>query len=258
MHANDPSYYRIPEDRELIAQYLLLYEMSLPFGLDLNNQINVNKSATRMIVMMRDATSKELQEMDEKARAWLRANAPESMFAYGSGLSIIWAHISERNIKSMLSATFGGLVLISFIMIFALRNLKLGILSLIPNLLPAIVAFGIWGLVVGQVGLGLSVVVAMTLGIVVDDTVHFMIKFLRARREYNMNPSNAVRYSFHTVGRAMWTTSIALAAGFLVLAFSGYKVNGDMGIMCALTIILALIYDFFLLSTLLLFVEKKR
>jgi predicted RND superfamily exporter protein len=256
MHGDDETYYRIPQQRDLAAQYLLLYELSLPFGLDLNNQIDVDKSATRMIASMRDATSRELRDMDEKAREWLMVNAPDSMFSYGSGLSIIFAHISERNIKSMLGASFGALILISVILIFALRSLKIGLVSLIPNLAPAFMAFGIWGLLVGQVGLGLSVIVSLTLGIVVDDTVHFLSKYLRARREHNMAPSEAVRFSFNTVGTAMWVTTVALVAGFLVLTLSGYKMNSDMGLMSAITISLALVMDFLLLPTILMKVEK--
>jgi len=258
MHADDESYFRIPKQRDLAAQYLLLYEMSLPFGLDLNNQINVDKSATRMIVTLKDTTTREMHKMEETARAWLKANAPESMLTYGSGLSVIWAHLSERNINSMLGASFGALVLISVILMFALRSFKLGLLSLIPNLTPAFMAFGVWGLTMGQVGLGLSVVAAMTLGIVVDDTVHFMSKYLRARREHDMNPAGAVRYSFNTVGSAMWITTLALVAGFIVLAFSGYRMNSDMGLMSAITISLALVLDFMFLPTLLMKVEEKK
>jgi len=257
MHGDNVSYYRIPEQRDLAAQYLLLYEMSLPFGLDLNNQINVDKSATRMIVTLKAVSTKELREMDKKARVWLRDNVPETMFTYGTGLSIIWAHLSERNINSMLGASFGALVLISAILILALRSMKLGVLSLIPNLAPAFMAFGIWGILVGRVGLGLSVIVALTLGIVVDDTVHFMSKYLRARREHNMDPAGAVRYSFNTVGTAMWSTTVVLVAGFMVLSLSGYKMNSDMAVMTAMTITLALALDFLFLPTLLMTLEEK-
>lgn len=257
MHGDDEDYYRLPEQRDLAAQYLLLYEMSLPFGLDLNNQINVDKSATRMVVTLKDTSAKELREMDKKAREWLKSNAPERMFTYGSGLSIIWAHISERNISSMLSGSFGALVVISGILIFALRSFKLGLLSLIPNIAPALMAFGVWGIMVGRVGLGLSVIASLTLGIVVDDTVHFLSKYLRARREYNMDPYGAIRYSFNTVGTAMWVTTAALVAGFTLLAFSGFKMNADMGLMTAITITLALALDFLFLPTLLMKVEVK-
>ncbi len=257
MHGDDESKYRLPKERDLAAQVLLLYEMSLPFGLDLNNQVNVDKSATRLIVSLRGMTTGEVREMDTKAREWLKANAPETMFTYGSGLSVMWAHISERNINAMLGASFGALALISFLLMFALRSFKFGLLSLIPNLAPAAMAFGVWGFVVGHVGLGLSVIAPMTLGIVVDDTVHFLSKYLRARREYELGPSDAVRYSFNTVGTAMWVTTVALVAGFLVLSLSGFKMSSDMGLMTALTITLALGLDFLFLPTLLMKAEEQ-
>ncbi len=256
MHGDDESYYRIPEKRDLAAQYLLLYEMSLPFGLDLNNIINVDKSATRMIVTLTDTTTMELRATDDRARDWLKANAPAHMFTYGSGISITWAHISERNIHSMLGASFMALALISALLIFALKSFKLGMLSLIPNLAPAFMAFGAWGFLVGRVGLAVSVLVSLTLGIVVDDTVHFLSKYLRGRREGGKSPAEAVRYAFNTVGTALWVTTLALVIGFGILSFSGFKVNSDMGLMTAVTITLALIIDFLFLPTLLMKVEE--
>jgi uncharacterized protein len=255
MHGDDESHYCLPKRRDLAAQYMMLYEMSLPYGLDLNHQINVDRSSTKMTVLLRGVTSRELRQRDEQARQWLKENAPPQMFTYGSGLSIIWAHISQRNIHSMLGASLGALALISLILIFALRSLRLGLISLIPNLAPAFMAFGVWGLTVQQVGLGLSVIVALTLGIVVDDTVHFLSKYLRARREYDMEAAEAVRYSFHTVGTAMWITTVVLVAGFMVLTLSGYKINSEMGWMTAITISLALILDFLFLPSLLMKVD---
>ncbi|MEW6601075.1 MAG: efflux RND transporter permease subunit [Nitrospirota bacterium] len=256
MHNDDENYYRIPGQRDLAAQYLLLYEMSLPFGLDLNDIINVDKSATRMIVTVNNSTTKELRQIDDSARQWLKANAP-AMATFGSGLSIIWAYISERNINSMLGASVGALVLISLLMVAALRNIKIGLLSLIPNLSPAFMAFGLWGIITGRVGLALSVVVAMTLGIVVDDTIHFLSKYLRGRREYNMSAPDAVMYAFHMVGTAMWVTTAALVAGFLILTLSGFKMNSEMGLLTAITITMALVMDFFFLPVLILKFEGK-
>jgi predicted RND superfamily exporter protein len=258
MHGDDPAWYRIPERRDLAAQYLLLYEMSLPYGLDLNNQIDIDKSATRMMVSIEDTTTREQRGIEQRGREWLEANAPEYMITHGSGLTMMWAYLSQRNINSMLAASFGALVLISFILIFALRSVKHGLISLAPNLAPAIMAFGLWGLLVGQVGLGLSVIVSMTLGIVVDDTVHFLSKYLHARRELVMNATAAVRHSFNTVGTAMWVTTIALVAGFLVLVFSGFKMNAEMGLVSAITISLALAMDFLFLPTLLIGMEARK
>ena len=209
-----------------------------------------------MTVSLKSLSATQMREMDQKAREWLKANAPKSMFTYGTGISMIWAHITGRNIKSMLVASSLALLLISAILILALKNVKLGILSLIPNLAPATMAFGVWGIFVGQVGLGLSTVVSMTIGIVVDDTVHFLSKYLRARREHDLDPEGAVRYAFNTVGTAMWTTTLVLVAGFLVLTFSSYRMNSDMGWMSAITIGLALFMDFLLLPVLLMKVDK--
>jgi predicted RND superfamily exporter protein len=256
MHGDDEAYYRIPAERDLAAQYLLLYELSLPYGLDLTNQINIDKSATRMVVSARHMTTRSLRKMDDRARAWLAANAPESMFTYGTGMSIIWAHLSERNIKAMLWGSFGALVLISGLLIFALRSLKLGLVSLIPNLTPGIMGFGLWGIAIGQVGLGLSVVISMTLGIVVDDTVHFLSRYRRARREQRMQPADAVRAAFNNVGTAMLITTVALVAGFLVLTFSDYQMSAHMGLMSAITVALALVMDFVFLPTLLMRADR--
>ena len=258
MHNDNPAFYMIPDSRNLAAQYLLLYEMSLPFGHDLNNRINVDKSATRMIVFLKETTAKDQRAIDALGRTWLKENAPPHMFTHGSGLSIIWAHISERNIESMLGASFGALVLISAILIMALRSFRIGFISLIPNLAPAFMSFGVWGMLVGQVGLGLSVIVSLTIGIVVDDTIHFLSKYLRARREKKLSPDEAVRYAFNTVGTAMWVTTVALVAGFSILALSGYNINSQMGLLSAITISLALLLDFLFLPTLLMKIDKHE
>ncbi|MBL4902400.1 MMPL family transporter [Desulfocapsa sp. AH-315-G09] len=257
MHGDDPLWYKLPEQRDLAAQYLLLFEMSLPFGLDLNDRINLDKSASRMTVSTPNIGTAEILDLERRGREWLQLHAPE-MTTYGSGLSIIFSYISKRNIESMLKGSIIALVLISFIMILALRDFKLGILSLIPNLTPAFMAFGIWGIFVGQVGLAVSVMIAMTLGIVVDDTVHFLSKYQRARKEHNMSPEDAVRYVFKTVGSAIWITTLALVGGFGVLSFSSFQINAHMGAMTTITIIFAIILDFFFLPTLLLKLDTKK
>ncbi len=258
MHGDDESWYKIPDQRDLAAQYLLLYEMSLPYGLDLNNQINVDKSATRMTVMLYNTSTTAVLALEDRAQQWLKDNLPESMRSPGASPTVMFSHIGFRNIRAMLIGTTVALVLISFILILALRSFRVGLISLIPNLIPAAMAFGVWGLMVGQVGLALSVVTGMTLGIVVDDTVHFLSKYLRARREKGLNPQDATRYAFRTVGLALVATSVILAFGFLVLTKSAFTLNADMGLMTAATIVFALLADFLLLPPLLMALDKKE
>ena len=255
MHGDDPAQYRLPATRELAAQYLLLYEMSLPYGLDLNNQIDVDKASTRMTVSTKTLSSNEVLALDRRALQWLSDHAPNIPRAESSGTTLIFAYLGRRNIVSMLVGTTIALVGISFVLIFALRSLRLGLASLVPNLVPGALGFGVWGLAVGEVGMSLSVVTTMTLGIVVDDTVHFLSKYRRARRELGCAPPDAVRLAFRTVGRALLTTSLVLVAGFVVIGLSSFELNAGMGKLTALVIALALMADFFLLPPLLMKVE---
>jgi len=258
MHGDDEAWYKLPAERELAAQYLLLYEMSLPYGLDLNNQINIDKSATRFVVTLLTLSSNEVLALSERADQWLRENTQHIIQAKASGPSLMFANIGKRNIQSMLIGTTAALLLISFILIAAFRSLKIGLISLVPNLVPAAMGFGLWGLMVGEVGLALSVVSGMTLGIVVDDTVHFLSKYLRARREKAYDAATAVRYAFTTVGRPLLITTIVLVLGFSVLALSSFELNSGMGLLTAIIITFALIADFLFLPTLLIRLEEKK
>ena len=255
MHGDDPSEYRLPASRELAAQYLFLYEMSLPFGLDLNNQIDVDRSATRMVVGTQTLSSNEVLALDRRALQWLADHGPNIAHPESSGTTLIFAYLGRRNIISMLVGTTIALVGISFALIFALRSWRLGLTSLVPNLVPGALGFGVWGLAVGEVGVSLSVVTTMTLGIVVDDTVHFLSKYRRARREFGCTPPDAVRVAFRTVGRALLTTSLVLVVGFIVVSLSSFELNAGMGKLTAMVIVLALMADFFLLPPLLMKVQ---
>ncbi|EHI9238835.1 MMPL family transporter [Vibrio vulnificus] len=250
MHGDDSAYYALPAERELAAQYLLLYEMSLPFGLDLNNQVNVDKSSVKLQLTVKNLGSVELVALEERIYQWFASNAPRYQVV-ASSPSLMFAHIGETNMASMLSTLPITLILISALMIFALRSWRLGVISLVPNIAPAVIGFGLWALISGEINLGLSVVVTLTLGIVVDDAVHFLAKYQHARKE-GQNAEQAVRYAFHTVGRALWITTVVLVAGFSVLAMSQFRLNSDMGQLSAIVIFVALVIDFVLLPSLLM------
>ena len=251
MHGDDQSWYRLPENRELAAQYLLLYEMSLPYGLDLNNQIDIEKKSTRLSVTMKTISTQNILAFEKRVNAWMAKNTP-LIKSVGASPTVMFAHIGMKNIISMLTGTTVALVLISIILIIALGSVRYGLLSLAPNLVPAGMAFGFWAIIDGEIGLALSVVTAMTLGIVVDDTIHFLSKYIRARREQNLSAEDAVRYAFSTVGVALWVTSLALVAGFMVLSTSSFELNAGMGLLTSIVIAFALMADFLLLPPLLI------
>ncbi|MDX8377864.1 MAG: MMPL family transporter [Mariprofundales bacterium] len=257
LHGDDPAWYKLPEARDLAAQYLLLYELSLPYGLDMNNQLNVDKSSTQIVATLQNLTTRELRDISIRGEQWLKDNAPK-MQATGIGPGIMFAYISERNIKSMLGSTFIALILISLLITITLRSVKIGVISLLPNLLPAGLAFGVWGLLVGEVNMAAAMVTGMSLGIVVDDSIHFLSKYLRARREKGMDSESAVRYAFSSVGIAIVVTSAVLVAGFMVLAQSTFALNSQMALLTSIAIAMALLADFLLLPVLLMRMDKQE
>ena len=255
LNGDNPEYYRLPDNPQLAAQYLLLYELSLPFGRDLNDRIDVGKTSTRMTVVMNNLTTKHQKQLDSRAQAWVAENAP-GLTSAASGFSIVIAHLTDLNIHGMLRGTIGAMALISLILIVVFRSVRIGLISLIPNFIPAAMSFGLWGFLVGNIGMAASVITAIAFGIVVDDTIHFLSKYLRFSRQ-NMPAPEAIRATFRTVGHALWSTTIILAAGFLVFSVSGFEISWTLGYLVAITILFALATDFFLLPALLLAIDKK-
>ena len=256
MNGDDETYYKIPDTNIEAAQYLFLYELSLAYGLDLTDQINIDKSGLRLTAYVPNTTSSAFLNLDLRIQNWMAENAPE-LNTPATGQSVVYNKISSRDAPAMLKGTGYALIGISFIILLVLRNIKYGIISLIPNLLPAVMAFGLWGYSVGSVTLAVSIVVAMTLGIVVDDSVHFMLKYAKARKK-GLSPEDSVRDSFKNVGMALTITSIGLVIGFSILAQSGFAVNKDMAMLTAITIGFALFVDYLLLPPILMAVDKFK
>lgn len=257
LHENQQAYAVVPDSRPEIAQYLLLYELSLPLGAGVDNLVDQDRSASRFTALVNRTDSEMLLNLDQRATAWLANNAPDIEPRPGTGLDLIFAHITQRNVRGLLVGTAGALVAISLVLMVVLRSVRLGLVSLLPNLAPATLAYGLWGLGVGYIDMALSVVICMSLGIVVDDTVHFLSKYFRARRERGLDAPAGIHYAFRTVGMALATTSIVLVGGFGVLIFSQFMPTRETGTLLAITIALALVVDFLMLPPLLLAVDRR-
>ena len=268
MNGDDPDRYRLPETREEAAGYLFLYELSLGYGLDLTDQIDIDRSTLRVSVLMSGVTTAEMRDLTLRSGEWLAANAPVIQTAWAeehpelpqvtpTGVVHVFNLISYRDVRAMLTGTVIAILIISGIIMIALRDIKIGLVSLIPNLIPAFMAFGLWGYSVGAVTLAIAVVLAATLGIVVDDSVHFLSKYSRARKQ-GKSAEDAVRYTFRSVGMALFVTTVGLVLGFAILAQSGFAVNRDLARLTAITISLALLADFLLLPSLLIWLDKRR
>jgi len=258
LHNDDPEYFKMPETQEMAAQYLLLYEMSLPLGMDMNDRINMHKSETRITVRIKTMSSKQVLVFDKNVNQWMNDNLPKSMVKAGTGGNIVFANIGVSNIKGMLKGTILSFFIVSVVIFITLRSLKLGLISLIPNMIPAALAFGVWSLLDGQINMGTAAVTALTVGIVVDDTVHFLSKYQYAQHHHKLNAQQSVNFAFDHVGNALWITSIVLISGFLVLTLSDFALNAKLGLLTAITIVFALLADFFLLPPLLMLGQNNK
>ena len=258
MHGDDPAAYRIPESQELAAQYLLLYELSLPQGPGReqpDRQVPVGHAFV-------DIRENSFFPGGSRTECTCRDMAEGKRSACGQREQH-WSRSTVRLYRTAQHPRHGGRGRWSCswpfpaILLFALRSLRLGLISIVPNMIPAVLGFGVWGLTVGQVGLSLSVVAAMTIGIIVDDTVHFLSKYRRARHEYGQDPEEAVRHAFDTAGRSVFTTTVVLVAGFLILVFSPFVPTAQVGILTAMIIAFALVADLSLLPALLTAVDRR-
>jgi len=98
----------------------------------------------------------------------------------------------------------------------------------------------------------------VSLGIIVDNTVHLLTKYQRGLKEHGLTTADAIRYAFRTVGMAVAVNAIVLAFGFAVLTLSTFKINNELGMLMALTVIIALIVDFLLLPALLMLGSRDK
>jgi len=256
LNADDPAFYRIPDDRALASQYLLVYELSLPYGLDLNNRVDIDRQSTRVTATVRDISTADTKAFLADAEAWWMDNGKGYDYA-ATGSKVLFSFVAERNIEAMFEGA-GYLILAIFVILaISFRSLTVGAISVLPNALPILTTFGVWALLVGTVGFSIAAAGAVAVGLVVDFTVHFLSKYLRVRREDGQSTADAVRYAFRTAGSAIFVTTIILASGFAVLATSTFKLNADLGLLTALAVIFAMLINFTLLPSLFLTFGKR-
>jgi len=227
-------------------------------GMALNTEVNIDKSASRMVVTTSNLRSEEIIKLVAKIEAWEKENLPEYMFAPALGPAVMFAEVARTMMQSMMQSAPLSLFLVVIAIMICLRSIRYGLISLAPNLMPLAVGFGLWGIMGRDMNFGMTTITAMSVGIIVDDTIHFLSKYLRARREHSLSPEDGVRYAFSSVGKAMWVTSFILVAGFSVMTLSPMAYSDNMGMLTSIIIAAALIGDFLLLPAILLFTDVQH
>ena len=253
LHNNDPAYEVIPESGRELSQYFLLYEMSLPPGVNITDLVDMGRrfSKVRFTLLADDDPEKDVVlKVADLGNQWLKQNARHIRPSEGTSLGFMMANLFQRNAKGMIIGSLFSYLLVTLGLIVMLRSLKWGIFSLIPNLSPTLLSFGAWSVMVGHVGIAASSVTILTIGIIVDDTVHFISKYHSCKK--HLSRREAVRQVVVHTGHAITTTSLILISGFAVTATSDISLNATMGILVTLTIVFALLADLFYLPAIIL------
>ena len=255
MHDDQQEWYKSPDSQELAAQYLLLYEMSLPYGLDLTTQMDMYKSSARVVAIVDDLGTYESLDLVQLADDQLAQINPD-IATTASGTMVANNYIIQSTIRSTLISAVTALIVIGTILLFTFRAIMPGILSVLMVISPLLVAFSWWALTVGYIGTPATISICMVIGIVVDNAVHFLTKYLRNRRAKQLSPEDSIRETFVTVSSALVVNAAVLAGGFGLFLFSSFQYNTVMGQLTSMSVLLSLVGALTLLPCLLLFFEQ--
>lgn len=247
----------------LAAQYFLQYENGAKPAENLETLISADRRTVRLQGRVRQASSLEQQAAFERIREIAHEEFPElaagsDLVEVGqalssmtlSGKTLLYAGMSDKFSKSFVFSMTVALSIITLLIMVIYRSVIIGVLSIVPNVLPIFIPIGLFGLMGWEVDGPAVFVSSVALGICVDDTIHFFTKFTRARKR-GLPTDAALRAAFHEVGNALTYTTIILVLGFAVLAFSQFAPNSMMGKLAAVMIGLAWVADFIVTPALL-------
>ncbi len=248
VNGDDPEAYRIPEDQNLIAQEMFLYTMSLPQGMDLNNRMTLDNSMLRLTTMsnLHDSRTSlgEMKVMEAKATEM-------GLDAHITGKMPLYHSMNPYVVSAFFTSISMALVLVALLMMFAMKSVKLGLLSMVPNTVPLIFGGALMTLLGKPLDIGTVLVASTCLGIAVDDTIHVLSNYARWRRAGASTQEAVAQVITHT-GPALLVTTLVLVAAFATFAFASFVPNINFGILTAIVLTSALLADFTLLPAILL------
>ena len=176
LNNEDLAFISMPDAKDLAAQYLLVYEISLPYGLDLNDRVDIDRQTTRVTATTRDVTTNQTKAFIADAEAWFEANGNGVATVEVTGAKKLFAFVAQRNIEAMFEGAIYLVLAIIVILSLTFGSLRIGLLSVIPNALPILITFGLWSAFVGTVGFSVAATGADAVGRVLDITVNLLAK----------------------------------------------------------------------------------
>lgn len=254
LHGDDPAYFSIPESKEAIGQLLFLYSVGLPAGMDMNNLYTLDSRSLRLRVIWNIETS---HEGDLKAQ-WLMKNATQfGLDSHTAGNVPIYLSMNAKVVYSFLNSLGMSLVMMMILLSIVFKDIKLAALSMIPNLVPLLVGGAIMKLMGEYIDIGTSLVYAVSLGIAVDDTIHFVANY-KIYKDQGLSPYEACHEIFKVTGKALVVTTLLLVVGFGSFIFADFVPNHNFGVLCSIILLVALLCDLVLLPALLFILDPQK
>lgn len=250
-HDDNEAYDRLPTDQLQIIDYLVGYQLIQEIEPSLQPIFNSDYSAVRFIVGTSNLSNRQLIAFNDRIDDWIANYISEKYNVLHGDNSILFARLNQKITVELLQGFTLSFFFITLTMIVGLKSLRYGILSIIPNLFPATIIFGIWGLFVGELNPYILMLFSISIGLVVDDSVHVLSKYIRARKD-GESPKKAVQYSIERAGSAITITTMSLAIGTCILLFSSTIYFQSVAQMLTPIIVMALVLDLLFLPPLLI------
>ncbi len=252
LHANKEEFRVLPNTNEEISQYLFLYNLSIPEGESLNDKMNIEGDKLRLSVLMKNQDSKTTMKM---IRSIEKMAKDFSLPLVVTGKRYLWQSINEKVVHSFIISLSLALVIISIILSLFLKSVTIGIVGLIPNLIPVLATGLILKLTGRPLDIGSAVIASIVLGIAVDDTIHIASNYLRIRKEGN-NARNSLIELFKKTAPSLIITTFILSMSFSSFILAGFVPNQNLGLLMSLGLLVALVTDLFLFPILLYDIAK--
>jgi len=250
-HDEDPEFYAIPKQKDLIAQYLLLYDSD-----SIGDYVNTAFDHARILVRISESSSAKQSELIKKAQDYIDNLEQDVLQIRITGSVVQQVNVISALTKGLVSSLVLALGVICVIMLIVLRSVRIGLLSLVPNLFPLVLNFGIMGLLSIPLDTSTALISVVALGIAVDDTIHFLTEY-NLQRKMGQSISASIEYALLNKGLAIITTSIILCIGFGVLVFSNFVPTLYFGFLSALVMLTALAGDIVLLPAIMLLKKEN-
>jgi hypothetical protein len=245
--------YVLPTSRQAVEQYLLLHNEPDDFRLYVDHDYKNASILLRLDTM----SSSALIDAERDLEAYMSQKFPgfESNVV---GTTLLAHRAFHEMSTSMLVGLGVAAVLVWLVMVIGLGSFKLGTLSLLPNLAPAILVYSFLPLIGRKLDPPTAITGAIAIGIALDDTTHFFKTWMARRKLSTYDASSAVTRTLSEIGLPMVMSSFVLAAGFAVMMFSRYGVLVWMGVMLCVVAVSALLWDLFCTPAMLRLMPLKR